>query len=434
VHAAKDWSHSPDPEIEQALTLIQRRYSAAVMPGLDRILRLLKKLGDPHLNLPPVFHVAGTNGKGSTLAFLQAFLEGGGKKVHKFTSPHLVLFQERIVIRGRMIDKDSLLSILYDVDAAAGGRDVSYFEFITAAFFLAAVQESADVVLLETGLGGLLDCTNVIDKNACAILTRISRDHTQILGDTLPEIARQKAGIIKNDCPVVFAPQSLDVVNIFMQEAEAKNAPVGHWSLGGNTYRGSFFQGLLPDSNMIGRHQIINAATATAAIEQTAFKSVLTPENISLAMRQVEWPGRMQRLTTGRLAEMLPEGWELWLDGAHNDSGAEVLLQQFKAWGQEKPVQMITAYKSGKNPAEFYQPLMGAVKEFQVVPGPVDVAMIAPAELQAALKALGFNAVLAENIEAALGNLFFQFQAPQRIVLTGSLYLVGQALKANGSF
>ena len=435
-----EWTYSPVAAIEQAVSDVRNRHAPMRPAGLEYTYRLMEKLGNPHLRLPPVFHVAGTNGKGSSLAFLQAIFEAGGLSVHKFISPHLVQFEERIVIGGRQIGTDLLLDLIDEVTRATGDEVVSFFEFFTALAFLAYSRAPADVVLLETGLGGVYDSTNVVEKNI-ALLTRISFDHMRILGDTLPEIAMNKAGIIKKNCPVVIAPQiGAGVLDVFMTRAAEQQAIVNlagrDWNTApadvGFSYHGKIFSGTLPLPQLIGSHQIINAGTAIAALESSDFKSLLKQATLARGMSSVEWQGRMQHLKKGALADLLPTGWELWVDGAHNDSGAEVLVEQAKVWGPEKPLHIITGFKRRKEPDSFYQKLAGIPKSIQAVDAQIDAPMVTAAELCEYLAKTGFeNAKPAPNLESAIKSLTFQFTKPQRIIITGSLYLVGHALKAN---
>ncbi|MEZ0226629.1 MAG: folylpolyglutamate synthase/dihydrofolate synthase family protein [Alphaproteobacteria bacterium] len=436
---SQDWTFSSVAAVERAIQDVRTKAPPMLPAGLDRPLRFMEKLGSPHLSLPPVFHVAGTNGKGSTLAFLQAVFESGGLSVHKFTSPHLVKFEERVVVAGREIGADMLLDLIDECTRAAADETVSFFEFFTGLAFLAYARVPADVLLLETGLGGTYDATNIIDKSV-ALLTRISFDHMRLLGDTLPEIAANKAGIIKRNCPVIIAPQSDDVMDVFLARAREMHAPVSLYGRDWKTvmtgdafeYQGSSVQARLPLPRLIGSHQIINAGTALAGLEHSAFKDLLKQDILARAMNTVTWPGRMQRLDHGHLADLLPQGWELWIDGAHNDSGADVIVEQAKAWGADKPLHIITGFKRKKDTEGFYERLAGIPRTIQAVNANIDAPMVSPQELCDELKNLGFSGVSpAENLESALQSLVFQFKEPQRILITGSLYLVGLALKLN---
>jgi dihydrofolate synthase / folylpolyglutamate synthase len=436
---AKDWTFSPVPAVEQAIQDIRRKSPPMLPTGLDRPRRFMEKLGSPHLKMPPVFHVAGTNGKGSTLAFLQAVFESAGMSVHKFTSPHLVRFEERIVLGGKEIQPDLLLDLIRECEKAAADETVSFFEFFTALAYLAYARVPADVTLIETGLGGTYDATNVIEKSI-ALLTRISFDHMRLLGETLPEIAANKAGIIKRNCPAVVAPQTLEVNDVFLAKAKEMAAPVSLWgrewkttlSDKGFDYEGRHVKARLPLPKLIGSHQVINAGTALAALEVSGFKNILKQDVLERAMSSVSWPGRMQRLDSGSLADLLPPGWELWVDGAHNDSGADVIVEQAQAWGGGKPLHIITGFKRKKDTEGFYERLVSVPRTITAVHADFDAPMLSPQELCEELKNMGFSdARPAQNLESAIQSLVFQFTEPQRILITGSLYLVGHALKLN---
>lgn len=428
--------------VETRLQRLFGAYPPRLRGDLSHVRAMLARLGDPHHRLPPVFHAAGTNGKGSTLAFVQAILEAGGLSVHKFTSPHLVRFEERLVFNGRDVAPDRLLALIDVVDAVCQGEEISFFELFTILFFVEAAQRPADAVLLEVGLGGKLDSTNVIDTCAAAIITRLSYDHTHLLGLTLPEIAAQKAGIIKRGCPVVISPQpDHEAADVLLTTAGRLQAPVAEWSVtpsaAGFEYKSAQRRLWLPLPALPGAHQVVNAGAAIAAVEQTGFARRLIEETVAKAMRDVRWPGRWQRLTEGALAALLPPGWELWLDGAHNDSGAEALAAELAQRRDEKPLHILTAFKGRKNPDDFYGPLRGHAATAQVIAAALfsdmaGVSMAAPGVLTSHLEKLGFRAALAPNLESAIQSLVFQFQAPQRILVTGSLYLVGHALKVNG--
>jgi dihydrofolate synthase/folylpolyglutamate synthase len=427
---ACDYSYAPDAAVESAIHAIRLKYPASYPEGLSRVRGVLARLGDPHLRLPPVYHVAGTNGKGSTLSFLQAIFEAEGKSVHKFTSPHLVRFEERIVLNGQPIASGHLLSLMDDVEKVAGGDELSFFEFFTVLAFLAYQQTPADAVLLETGMGGTHDATNVIDTPECSILTRISFDHTHVLGRTLTDIAAQKAGIIKRGCRVVIAPQEdAGVTNVFTATAAAMDAPVTPWSVshvddGGFDFASAFFTGRLPRPSLVGRHQVDNAAAAMAAYGRPSAR-------FADALLAASWPGRMQQITVGRLPELLPADWELWVDGAHNDSGAAAVAQQAADWGQDKPLHILTAYKKNKNIGDFYDLLLPVAATVQAVDFPIDVPMTSSADIAAYINGRGGRGSVAENLESAIRALVFTSDAPARILVAGSLYLAGHTLRRN---
>lgn len=428
------WHYSSNPALERAVSDILTRYPQNMRLGLDNIRIALAALGDPHLSLPPVFHAAGTNGKGSTLAFAEAILKTGGRVVHKFTSPHLVRFNERFVIANEELEDDVLMALIGEIEAAVkiSGAAVSFFEFFTVLFFYAAARYPADAVLLETGLGGLLDSTNVIEHNACAIITRLSFDHTHILGTSLQDIAQQKAGIVKKDCPVVIAPQPCRDIFDVLPQAKTFSVDVAADNF---RYKDEQYNFTLALPNLGGAHQAVNAGAAIAAIAQTNFRDLLTTENLSRAMQNVNWPGRWQHVTEGVLARILPKGWELWLDGAHNDSGAEVLAAELARRGGDK-WHLLTAFKSRKDPAEFYAPLAPYMASVSVIDGEflsdMPIPMLPATELRRYLETQGLSVHISPDLESALARLAVEFDKPQRILIAGSLYLVGHALKVNG--
>ena len=437
-----EWIYSPDPALERAVAAIRQKHPSLYPDSLDRTFRLLKKLGNPHLLLPPVFHVAGTNGKGSTLAFLQAMLEAGGMRVHKFISPHLVRFEERIVLGGKDMDSGLLLDMIEEVDRVCGDDEVSFFEFFTALAFLAFSRDKADTVLLETGLGGTFDATNVIEGDIVSIITRISYDHCRVLGAALPGIARHKAGIIKQGRPCIVARQKDESVGgVFEKKAAERGSPLfkdgRDWKTTlndeGFLYEGADLKFSLPLPALPGAHQVENAGAAITALRHSPFAKVLSRQNLEKAMRDVVWPGRLQRLTKGILAARLPEGWELWVDGAHNDSGAEVLAEHIGKWDSDKPLHIVTAMKKTKERSDFYPKLLPFAKTVTALDAPSADMMVAAQELCDYLHALGYaSAATAENLESALATLAFSSSSPGRILVTGSLYLAGHVLKANG--
>lgn len=447
--AAAHWNYAADPALDAAIARIRDTYPPHVPAGLDRFRGLLAALGNPHLNLPPVFHVAGTNGKGSTIAFLQALLEAGGKTVHRFISPHMVRFSERIVVSGREIPDALLLQMIAEIDLAARGREISFFEFFTALAFVAFARHPADAVLLEVGLGGLLDATNVIDKPAVSVITRISYDHMRTLGDTLPAIAAQKAGIIKRGCPAVVAPQFDDAV-LPVFDAAAKSVGASVLQAGARDWHVTrYAQGFryqagdtvfdLPLPALNGAHQVLNAGAAMTALCLSPFASMVTPDVLADAMRRVRWAGRLERLQSGALAALIPPGWELWVDGAHNDSGAESLQAQIDHWARSDglPLHLVTAFKARKAPDDFFSRLAGRFASARVADFDIDAPMEPPADLAALLAAQGYGTVdVSESLPAAIravcGRPPFESAPAGRIIITGSLYLVGHALKLNG--
>lgn len=400
------WVYAPHAALNRAIADIERRYPPQKPAGLAAFRAILNRFDDPHLRLPPVFHVAGTNGKGSTLAFLQALLESTGHRVHKFTSPHLVRFEERIVLGGSDIASDPLLDIIREIDRRLEDGSVSFFEFFTLAAFILFARHPADAVLLETGLGGLLDATNVIENPAATLLTHISFDHQHILGSRLADIARQKAGIIKPFAPVIVAPhQDPAVVGVFLKVAGDKGAPLVIADIDPSH----------PLPQMQGAHQVENAATAITAMRQAGF-----PMDIAQGLKNAHWPGRLQKLESGRLLDHVPGGTEIWLDGAHNDSGSAVLTRHIRDHWGDRPLSVLFALKRGKDLSDIIAPLLPLAADITAIDMPHHDLM---------MPAASYGFPVRKNVAEAIASL--AADTPRRILVTGSLYLVGQALREN---
>ncbi len=423
-----------DPVLDRLKTL----HPKVIDLSLDRIRRLLGALGDPQRRLPPVVHVAGTNGKGSTVAFLRAMLEAAGLRVHVYTSPHLVRFHERIRVAGALIGDDALAALLEECERANAGQPITFFEVTTAAAFLAFVRTPADVVLLETGLGGRLDATNVVDRPAVTAITRISYDHRQFLGDTLTAIAGEKAGILKPGVPAVFAPQpEEEATRTLAARAAAVGAPVAAWTVtpdgDGFRFDSATVHRRLPRPGLAGAHQITNAGVALACLDHLPW--TIDDATAARGLAAVEWPARLQRLTRGPLVESLPAGWELWLDGGHNDSAGEVLAAHAAGWSADKrPLDLIYGMLSSKEPAEFLAPLAPHVRRMRTVAIPGEDAALPPQAIATAGQAAGIaDTAPADSVAAALESLRLAGGGePARVLICGSLYLAGTVLAENG--
>jgi dihydrofolate synthase/folylpolyglutamate synthase len=405
---------------------------------------MLAKLGDPHKKLPPVFHVAGTNGKGSTCAFLRAILEAAGHRVHVYTSPHLVRFHERIRLAGKLISEDELVDLLTECERIDEREQVSDFEAATAAAFAAFARHPADYIILETGLGGRLDATNVIDKPLATIITRLSYDHRDYLGDTIAQIAGEKAGIMRAHVPCFAASQPEgEAIAVLKKVAAELHAPL---SMGGETWRvekkdNGFhyadadheYDFTLP--GLTGDHQIENAGLAIAAL--SALPKPISQDAIQRGLKNVTWPARLHKLETGRLAEKLPKHWELWLDGGHNDSAGEALAAQAKAWGEEddkRDLHIIMGMLKTKCPHEFLTPLAPYISDLHTITIPGEAMSFSGDDLVSQAQALGnFKIQSADTLQAALDDIFSASLKPGRILICGSLYLAGHVLHANGT-
>ena len=400
---------------------------------LDRVWRLLHAVGDPQDKLPLVVHLAGTNGKGSTQAMLRAGLEGAGKKVHAYTSPHLARFHERIRLAGELISEAALTEVLDRAYAANGDETITYFEITTVAALMAFVETPADYTLLETGLGGRLDATNVVDKPALTIITPISIDHTQYLGDTLAAIAGEKAGILKRGVPCVVGPQPDEALDVIEARAAKLGCPLlahgQHWHMWEE--RGRFiFQdetGLLdlPMPALIGPHQLENAGAAIAALRHLGFDEPAC----EAAMRDVTWPARMQRLRHGPLVDAA-ERAELWLDGGHNPAAGETLAKVL-ADMPPRATHLICGMLNTKDIAGYLRPLAKVADSLTAVSIPGEANTL-PADVTArAAREVGLEATEASSVADAIA--LIQKTDPEcRILICGSLYLAGSVLKANG--
>ena len=417
--------------------------------SLDRIRRLLADLGHPERRLPPTIHVAGTNGKGSTVAFMRAILESAGHAVHVYTSPHLVRFHERIRLGrlggGRFVEEDRLAQALRRCDAVNGSAPITMFEITTAAAFLLFSEEPADALLLEVGLGGRLDATNVVETPAAAVVTAVGRDHADYLGDTLAKIAAEKAGIFKRGCPAVIAPQDyVEADDVLRERAEAAGtAPilVGNQDFAAHEERGRLVyqdeDGLLdlPRPRLAGRHQIANAGTAIAALRAAGFGGLETAA-YEAGMARVEWPGRLQRLTKGRLPGLAPAGSELWLDGGHNPDGGRALAAAMADLEERSaaPLVLIVGMLGTKDADGFLRNFSGLAREAVAVPIGSQIAA-RPAEEVARLACdAGLRTSTAPGVEAALTALNDTiWERAPRVLNCGSLYLAGEVLALNGT-
>jgi dihydrofolate synthase / folylpolyglutamate synthase len=400
---------------------------------LDRMVKLLGALGNPELALPPVIHIAGTNGKGSTQAMIRAGLEAAGQRVHAYTSPHLARFHERIRLAGALISEDMLTALLDEAALANGPDNITFFEITTAAAYLAFARTPADWTLLEVGLGGRLDATNVIDKPALTIITPVSLDHQQYLGDTVALIAGEKAGIIKRGVPVIVGPQTEEGLAVIEARAARLGAPVlaygQHWHAFEDRGRLVFQDenGLLdlPLPNLPGPHQVQNAGAALMALRHLGFGDVAC----EAAVTRAEWPARMQRLRVGPLVDLAPQV-ELWLDGGHNPAGGAAVAATL-ARMVPRETHLICGMLNTKDVRGYMEPLVGHVARLHAVSIPGEANTL-PAEVtRDAALAAGMSAVTAESVAGALTMIAAQ-SSRARVLICGSLYLAGSVLRENG--
>ena len=400
---------------------------------LDRVWRLLDALGNPQDSLPPVIHIAGTNGKGSSQAMIRAGLEAEGCKVHAYTSPHLARFHERIRLAGDLIEESHLSNVLEECEAANGDAPITYFEITTCAALLAFARTPADYTLLEVGLGGRLDATNVIAQPALTAITPVSIDHQQFLGETLGEIAGEKAGILKRGVTCIVAPQQEDAMDVIEACAECVGAPLlahgQHWHVGEERGRLVYQDetGLcdLPRPNLPGSHQFENAGLALAALRHLGFGE----RACEAAVTQAQWPARMQRLRHGPLVEAAG-GAELWLDGGHNPAAGHAIAQTLSEL-PSRPLVLICGMLNTKDVGGYLRPLGNVADRLIGVSIPGEANTLTADETASAAKAQGLTADTADDLTDAL-RIATQRTSNARILICGSLYLAGSVLRENG--
>jgi dihydrofolate synthase/folylpolyglutamate synthase len=443
VPAAK----SPSPSYGDILARLASLHPKRIDLTLDRVRRLLDRLGHPETRIPPVIHVAGTNGKGSTVAFLRAVLEAAGLRVHVYTSPHLVRFNERFRLGrpggGVLISDEELRVALDRCERVNAGEPITIFEIETAAAFCLFADHAADVTLLEVGLGGRLDATNVIERPLASVISTVGMDHVEFLGDTLAKIATEKAGIIKRGVPVVCAAQPAEAEAAIEQIARRAGAPLHaamqdwHVNIENGRLVYSDERGLLdlPAPRLFGRHQVDNAGLAIAAlraipslrIEAAAFEQ---------GIARAEWPARMQRLSAGRLVEAAPKDAEVWLDGGHNPDGGRIVAAALGDLEERvpRPLVVIAGMMGNKDARGFLANFAGQTRHIIAVAIPDQDNAMPPAVLAEAARALDMRVETASSVEAALRRIAtLAYDVPPRILITGSLYLAGHVLAENGT-
>ncbi|MFY0679196.1 MAG: bifunctional folylpolyglutamate synthase/dihydrofolate synthase [Thalassovita sp.] len=399
---------------------------------LDRMLRLLENLDRPQDRLPDVIHIAGTNGKGSTQAMIRAGLESAGHLVHAYTSPHLARFHERIRLAGHLIDEELLSATLDECYRANNGETITYFEITTCAALLAFARVKADYTLLEVGLGGRLDATNVIDTPALTVITPVSIDHTQFLGETIEEIAGEKAGILKRGVPCIVGPQSEAALDVIEREAAKVGAPLSvygqHWHMFEERGRLVFQDetGLVdvPLPALPGAHQYQNAGTAVAALRQLS----LGTEAAEAAMTNVTWPARMQRLRAGPLSDAAPQV-ELWLDGGHNAAAGQALGAHLASL-PARPTHLICGMLNTKDVTGYLAQLAAQAQSLTAVSIPGEPNSLTAEQTAAAAQTVGLEAQIAADVDHALARIT-QSDPNARVLICGSLYLAGRILQKN---
>lgn len=407
---------------------------------LGRMHTILEKLDNPQNRLPKVVHIAGTNGKGSTLSFIKAILEAAGKTVSAYTSPHLVHFNERINLAGIGPIKDEMLqALLTECEEVNAGEPITYFEITTAAALLAFSRHPSDFLLLETGLGGRLDATNVVKKPVLTVITRIDLDHQQYLGETITEIAREKAGIIKPDVPCIISPQHDEVRTALEDVAMAKNAPL---QIGGQDWQVFEQHGRLvfennkelldlPLPGLSGRHQFDNAGTAIAAVRSLNLPDV-TANHIADGLKTATWPARMQRLEAGRIYELAPSLSEIWLDGGHNPAAGAALAMTLAEINETapRPLVLIIGMLNTKDPLGYFEAFESLAQAVITVQIKGEENALSAEVLASVARQAGLDARPAPNLEKAL-LLVGEFAEAPRVLIGGSLYLAGEVLAQN---
>lgn len=417
---------------------LERDFPRKIDLSLERIKSFLFRIGNPEAMLPPVVHVAGTNGKGSTIAFMRSIMESAGLRVHVYTSPHLVEFNERIVLAGKEISDDYLYELLRRCEEAAESSSLTFFELITAAAFLAFSEIPGDILLLETGLGGRLDATNVIERPVATLITPISLDHAEFLGGTLKEIASEKAGIIKPGVKCIVAEQPEEALAEIERVAAEQRAPLSRagkeWRVealdSGIEFISQFHERHLPFPVLAGRHQVSNAGAAIACV--TALPGFdFNNDNIAKGLEKARWPGRLHKLSKGRLVSLIPNDFELWLDGAHNEGGAEALAGFMEAGGAT-PYHIIMGMLKSKDAKGFLARLKGRAESFYFVAIPEEENSRTPAELASVAEEAGISGRRAASVEEAIVDIVVRSGGAARIMICGSLYLAGKILEENG--
>ncbi|MGE5164375.1 MAG: bifunctional folylpolyglutamate synthase/dihydrofolate synthase [Sphingobacteriales bacterium] len=434
-------------DIESIVARLMALHPKRIDLSLDRVQRLLASLGHPEQKLPPVIHVAGTNGKGSTIAFLRAILEAAGKRVHAYTSPHLVRFNERFRIgasgEGHLVSDDELSAILEECERANAGAPITAFEITTAAGLLIFARHPADVLLMEVGLGGRLDATNVIDHPLATIITRISIDHTDFLGDSLEKIAAEKAGILKRGVPAVIASQNREALAVIERQAGRLGAPL---KIAGEDWTATEERGRLvyqdeaglldlPAPRLYGRHQFENAGLAIAALRATR-QFAIPGAAFDAGMTKAEWPARLHRLAHGRLVELAPTGSELWLDGGHNPDGGRAVAAALADLEERvsRPLVLVVGMLASKDCEGFLGNFAGLARRLIAVPIPGAEKGLSPETVADIARSIGLSATSRDNLaEAFDAARKLDLEPAPRILITGSLYLAGEVLRENGT-
>ncbi|MEQ8440680.1 MAG: folylpolyglutamate synthase/dihydrofolate synthase family protein [Alphaproteobacteria bacterium] len=431
---------------DRVLTRLMALHPKLIDMSLDRTVDLLNRLDRPQDRLPPVVHVAGTNGKGSTIAALRAIAEAAGYRVHAYTSPHLARFHERIRLAGSLIEEEALIALLEQCEQVNENRPITFFEITTCAAFKAFAEVPADLLLLETGLGGRLDSTNVVARPAATAITPISMDHTQFLGDTLSAIAGEKAAIQKSGTPSVVGPQVPEVLSVIDRAAEIAGAPLlrcgVEWGFSANPdgsfrFQSAAWTGDLPAPALPGAHQSVNAATAVCLALTLRDQGFDIPDSaLSDGVATMRWPARLQTLTRGPIFDALP-GWDVVLDGGHNAAAGEVLAGALDRWKamDGRPVHVLAGMLNSKAAADFLRPMKGRIESFTAVAIPDEPNSFSAGDLCGFAQSVDLPDIkAADGLKDAVEAIARKAgtEKPPRLLICGSLYLAGRILQSHG--
>tara|TARA_Y100000589_G_scaffold316058_1_gene340362 strand:- start:10 stop:1317 length:1308 start_codon:yes stop_codon:yes gene_type:complete len=428
--------------IDRILQRLLKLHPKLIDLSLSRLKKLLSRLGNPEENLPPVIHVAGTNGKGSTVATMAAIYRSAGYRIHIYTSPHLVNFTERIVISGSEISKNYLEELLIECENANNGENITFFEITTAAAMLAFSRNPADLLLLEVGLGGRFDATNVIARPMLSVITPVSMDHQDFLGNTIDEIAFEKAGILKPSVSAIIGPQTNEALNVIKRRALelASSAYVfgEDWNISPANNQLMFKMGskssIVPRPNLLGDHQIQNAGCALASVKLLNGQFPVSLQEIDIGLVNINWPARLQKLREGNLIENLFEDVEIWIDGGHNQDAAKAIASTLRDWRAASPeisIHVIFGALNNRKPQNFLQYFTNVIDTVRAVNIPGEKNSLSASEIETAALECGLKAYPATGISPAITDIISNSSGKRRILICGSLYLAGAVLRRN---
>ena len=428
--------------IDRILERLLRLHPKLIDLSLSRLKKLLGRLGNPEKNLPPIIHVAGTNGKGSTVATLAAIYRSAGYRVHIYTSPHLVSFTERIVVSGREISKTYLEEVLIECENANEGKNITFFEITTAAALLAFSRNPADLLLLEVGLGGRFDATNVIERPMLSVITPVSMDHQDFLGNTINEIAFEKAGILKPSVSAIIGPQTNEALNVIKRRALELGSSAyvfgEDWNISPANNQLMFKIGskssIVPRPNLLGDHQIQNAGCALASVKLLNGQFPVSPQEIDMGLVSINWPARLQKLKEGNLIENLLEDVEIWIDGGHNQDAAKAIASTVRDWRTASPeisIHMVFGALNNRCPQNFLQYFTNVIDTIRAVDIPGETNALSTLEIENAALECGLTAYPAKGISPAITDIISNSSGKRRILICGSLYLAGAVLREN---